>query len=41
MMDFRIAYLEYAELIGDRIPRKSGRSAPPRRVSKGAGGWRR
>jgi hypothetical protein len=38
-MDFRITYLEYAQLIGDRLPRKRGRTVPSRRVSKGKGGW--
>jgi len=39
-MDYRLTYLDYAQLIGDRRPQTKRHPAPPRRPAKRFG-WRR
>jgi hypothetical protein len=39
-MDFRLTYLDYAQLIGDRRPQKHSPPTPVRRPGN-LGGWRR
>jgi len=39
-MDFRLTYPEYAQLIGDRRPKKHS-TAVPVRPPRGIRGWRR